>query len=48
MDWLAVGYTVNDRPYQYYEENKDEIILPQPEKDFIEKIIYEGIDKDVY
>ena len=48
MDWLAVGYTVNDRPYQYYEENKDEIILHQPEKDFIEKIIYEGIDKDVY
>ena len=47
MDWLAVGYAFNNRPYQYYEKNKDKITLPQPEKDFIEKIIYEGIDKNV-
>lgn len=45
LDWMAMGYQFNDRPYQFYEKNKDKIKLPQAEKDFIEKVIYEGIDK---
>ena len=45
LDWLAMGYQFNDRPYQYYEKNKDNIILPECQKKFIEMIIYEGIDK---
>ena len=45
MDWLAVGYKFNDRPYEYYEQNKDKIILPKKQREFIEKCIYQGIDK---
>ena len=45
-DWLAMGYTFGDRPYQYYEKNKDKINLPKKDREFLEKIIYEGIDKD--
>lgn len=44
-DWMAVGYDKGDRPYQFYETIKDKIKLPQEEIDFLEKVIYEGIDK---
>jgi hypothetical protein len=40
-DWLAMGYEFNDRPYQYYEKNRDKIILHPKEKALLEKIIYE-------
>lgn len=46
LDWLAMGYNFNDRPYQYYEKNKDKIILNEDEKKFLEYIIYEAIDRD--
>lgn len=45
IDWMAVGYALNDRPYQYYESIKDEISLPDKQREFMEKIIYEGVDK---
>ena len=45
LDWMAMGYTFNDRPYQFYEKNKEKIKLPKAERDFIEKVIYEGVDK---
>ena len=45
LDWMAMGYAFNDRPYQFYEKNKNEIRLPKAQEEFIEKIIYEGIDK---
>ena len=45
IDWMAMGYVYNDRPYQFYEKNKDKIILPKAQRDFMEKVIYEGIDK---
>lgn len=45
LDWMAMGYQFGDRPYQFYEKNKDKIKLPQAERDFIEKVIYEGVDK---
>ena len=45
MDWLAVGYEFGNRPVDYYEKNKDNINLPKLQKDFLEKCIYEGIDK---
>lgn len=45
LDWMAMGYQFNDRPYQFYEKNKDKIRLSKAERDFIEKVIYEGIDK---
>ena len=44
-DWLAVGYKFHDRPYEYYNKHKDKINLPEKQKNFIEKCIYEGIDK---
>lgn len=47
-DWLAMGYKFNNRPYEYYEKNKDKITLPQKQIDFIEKCIYQGIDKQSY
>lgn len=45
LDWMAMGYTFNDRPYQFYEKNKEKIKLPTAERNFIEKVIYEGVDK---
>ena len=45
LDWMAMGYVFNDRPYQFYEKNKNEIRLPEPQIKFMEKVIYEGIDK---
>ena len=44
-DWMAVGYDKGNRPYQFYETIKDKIKLPKAEQDFMEKVIYEGIDK---
>lgn len=44
-DWMAVGYDKGDRPYQFYETIKDKIKLPQEEINFLEKVIYEGVDK---
>ena len=46
LDWLAMSYKFHDRPYQYYENNKNHIILNEDEKKFLEYIIYEGIDAD--
>ena len=46
LDWLAMGYQFNDRPYQYYEKHKEEIKLPSKQKEFIEYLIYQGIDKE--
>lgn len=40
-DWLAMGYEFHNRPYQYYEKNKDKIILNEKERQFLEEIIYE-------
>lgn len=46
MDWLAVGYKFHNRPYEYYEKHKGEIKLPKKQIEFIEKCIYQGIDKE--
>ena len=39
-DWLAVGYTYKNRPFQYYEKHKNVIKLCPAEKEFFEYIIY--------
>ena len=44
-DWLAIGYVKGDRPYQFYNQIKEEINIPKAEKDFMEKVIFKGIDK---
>lgn len=44
LDWMAMGYQFNDRPYQYYENNKEHIKLCDEEKAFLEWVIYEGVD----
>lgn len=44
-DWLGMGYIFGDRPYEYYEEHKDEIILHKLDKEFLEKVIY-ALEKD--
>ncbi|MGN0992854.1 MAG: DUF5662 family protein [Bacilli bacterium] len=38
-DWLAMGYKFHDRPIQYYNKHKQEIILPIEQKELLEKII---------
>ena len=45
LDWMATGYRFHNRPYEYYEKHKDKIKLPSKQRKFIEKIIYEGVDK---
>lgn len=45
LDWMAMGYKFKNRPYEYYESIKDKIRLPKIQIKFIEKVIYEGIDK---
>lgn len=45
-DWMAMGYKFNDRPYQYYEKNKDTIVLNDDERKFLEYVIYQGIDAE--
>ena len=44
-DWLAVGYRKHNRPYEYYEKQKNKITLPERQIQFIEKCIYQGIDR---
>ena len=44
LDWIAMGYKFNDRPYQYYENNKNNIILCEDEKNYLEDLIYNAID----
>ena len=46
LDWMAMGYQFHDRPYQYYMNNKEHIILNKDEQEFLEYIIFECIDKD--
>ena len=38
-DWLAMGYKFNDRPIQYYNKHKDEIILPKIQINFMERVM---------
>lgn len=47
LDWMAVGYEYNNRPYEYYEKYKTRIHLSNIQKDFMEKCIYNGIDKRI-
>lgn len=46
LDWMAMGYQFNDRPYQYYNNNKEHIILNDDERKYLEYIIFEAIDKE--
>lgn len=46
LDWMAMGYKFKNRPFQYYEKNKKNIILPEMEKHFLEHIIYDIVDAD--
>lgn len=46
LDWIAMGYKFNDRPYQYYENNKNNIILCEDERKYLEDLIYNVIDID--
>lgn len=43
---MAMGYKFNDRPYQYYENNKNNIILCDDERKYLEDLIYNIIDVD--
>ena len=38
IDWLAMSYKFNDSPKKYYENNKENIILPDYAIDFIYEI----------
>ena len=40
MDWLAMSYKFGDRPYQFWEKNKDKIKLPQVQMDLIRDLVY--------
>ena len=41
-----MGYKFNDRPYQYYENNKNNITLGEDERKYLEDLIYNVIDID--
>ena len=41
-----MGYKFNDRPYQYYENNKNNITLCEDERKYLENLIYNVIDID--
>lgn len=43
LDWIAMGYHFNDRPTDYYNNNKEHIILNDDERKFLEYII-EAVD----
>ena len=43
---MAMGYKFNDRPYQYYENNKNNITLCEDERKYLEDLIYNVIDID--
>ena len=44
IDWLAMGYKFKDRPYEYYEKNKENIFLCHEEKEYLEHIIYDILE----
>ena len=46
LDWMAMGYKFNNRPYQYYLQNKDKILLCNEEKEYLENLIFNIIDVD--
>ena len=46
LDWIAMGYKFKNRPTEYYEKNKNQIILCEKEKKFLEHILYDIIQKD--
>ena len=41
-----MGYKFNDRPYQYYKNNKNNITLYEDERKYLEDLIYNVIDID--
>lgn len=43
LDWIAMGYHFNDRPTDYYNNNKEHIVLNDDERKFLEYII-EAVD----
>lgn len=45
-DWLAMGYVFGNRPYEYYEQHKDNISLPEKDRTFLEMVIY-ALEKDI-
>ena len=45
MDWLARGYEFKNRPYEFYRMVREDIQLPLTQRIFMEKCIFEGIDK---
>ena len=38
-DWLAMGYKFHDRPIEYYNKNKNKIILPDKQRELLERIL---------
>ena len=46
LDWIAMGYKFKDRPTDYYEKNKDKIILCDKERAYLEHVLYDIIQKD--
>jgi len=46
LDWMALCYDNNDHISDYYDNCKKDIHISKKQKSFIDKIIYEGIDKN--
>ena len=47
LDWMAMSYKFNNTPYEYYEKNKDKILLCKEEKEYLEKLLI-ILDKELY
>lgn len=39
-DWMAMGIKFGDTAWEYYEKNKNKIILPQKDREFLEEVLY--------
>lgn len=48
LDWTAMGYKFNDRPYEYYKKNKKDIKMNKLETEYVESILdaIENYDKE--
>lgn len=45
LDWVAVGYEFKNTAKEYYEKNKNQIVLPPEEKIFLEHILYDIMEE---
>lgn len=46
IDWMAMGIKFNNKAYDYYDEHKEEILLNDNEREYMETILYAMKEED--